>query len=112
MKKVKKILLAMISILLPTASKSMAMQAYNFGDPTQIGDALEIFKPRVNSMAGIIMSIALYISIVIVGMNIIIYRNKPDERSSAMTGVLYIAIGVLIFTSAYLICGLIYPEGF
>ena len=110
MKKIFKTIATTMFSLLLLSQQSFAETYYDFGNPKRAGEAIKAFLPEVQSVSTIIMSIALYASIIVVGINIIVYRNKADERSSAMTGLMYLAIGVIIFTCAYFFCGILAPE--
>lgn len=104
MKKINKIVtIIMTSVISLIATPMYAEARQNFGDPTKLGDAVEDITPAIQPLIGTVSAIILYVSIIIIGLNLIIYRNKEEERTNTMTGILYIAIGCFILTSAHFI---------
>ena len=73
------------------------------GDPLEIEQVIEGIAPMILEYVRPISAILVFIAIMVIGLNIIIKRNKPDERSGLMMGLMTIAIGVLIIGAVGLI---------
>lgn len=73
------------------------------GDPAQIGEVFEKIQPDIEDMIKPISAVLVFVAVMILGINIIVKRNKVDERSSLMMGLVPIAIGAFILGSAGLI---------
>lgn len=61
----------------------------------------------IYDFAKVIAAILTFACVIMVGINIIQAKGKGEERSSAMTGLMYITIGVIILDCAVLIFSLL-----
>lgn len=91
------------AIMLVLANIKCTAIAADIGDPTQIGDAVEKVKPLIVETIKPISAVLIFLAVIILGINMILKRNKPDERMGAMTGLLTVAIGSFIIGVAGLI---------
>lgn len=74
--------------------------AEDVGDPTKIGEALDKIKPTMTEYVKPISAVLIFIGVILVGFNIILNRNKAEERSNAMWGLFAIGCGAAILGSA------------
>lgn len=102
MKNIKFKLLGIFTTI-QTFMMSRIVCAMDIGDPTKIDDALEKAKPIIEEVIKPISAILIFLAIIILGINIIVKRNKADERMGAISGLLTVAIGAFILGSAGLI---------
>ncbi|MCQ2910664.1 MAG: hypothetical protein MJ244_00605 [Clostridia bacterium] len=95
--------LEMLALTFILNTKSYASDISDPGDPAKLGEAFEKIKPDIEDLVKPISAVLMFISIVCLGVNIIIKRNRPDERSGLMMGLVPIAVGAFILGCAGLI---------
>ncbi|MCQ2748599.1 MAG: hypothetical protein MJ246_00870 [Clostridia bacterium] len=79
------------------------VSAEDIGDPTKIGEAIELIKPTLNEYVKPISAVLVFLGVIMVGFNIILNRGKADERTNAMWGLFAIGCGAAILGSAGII---------
>jgi len=63
---------------------------------------------KINKLAKPFAGILIFASVIAVGFEIIIKRNKADERMESMSSLMWIGIGCLILASAVLFTNMIF----
>lgn len=73
------------------------------GDPTKIGEVFDKLRPDIEELVRPASAVLIFIAVLSLGINIIITRNKPGERSGVMMGLVGVAAGAFILGCAGLI---------
>lgn len=92
-----------ILTLLLTLLNEVKASAVGAGDPMELEDMLDNVKPSIEDFIKPVSAVLVFIGVIFIGINIIIKRNKPEERANSMWALVTIGIGSFILGSVGLI---------